>query len=410
MSAADYPQLLLSIDAALSTLERLSFWDDACLPQISGGRVWTLDMPLPGPETDAEANARLQAESDKAAKRKRRDEFIEQLQNHALAIEAFLFANRIVIDDKADVLFAAAVAHREPHRKGIRERKQAIADAVLWLKRLKNKAEAKQSTKSQNDPRAETATADPQKVLRSAMDLSAAIERRTTADKSRDTWDASEWEMVFADENEETLDDQIFKQIHGGRTRAEVATDNRRRPLTEAIDAADKIIRTLLAELIDAAVAWDMEAKANAFLKLRRPDCSKADYRDADDAAQFIAAKARQKIAEPKAPDNPAQAPAPVLNVPRETVVQKSIEPMQPAMQAKRTGEIQKLAFLSYAEALKRQPGLEKKTLRQVFEWLRRNRIDIDGAKYELPSNYETWEKYRRDGERAARGEPDRAE
>lgn len=60
-------------------------------------------------------------------------------------------------------------------------------------------------------------------------------------------------------------------------------------------------------------------------------------------------------------------------------------------------------AYLSFVSAIQENSRLAQRPLREVYDWIKENGIEIDGVPYVLP-NYDTWQKYRRTGERHASG------
>lgn len=60
-------------------------------------------------------------------------------------------------------------------------------------------------------------------------------------------------------------------------------------------------------------------------------------------------------------------------------------------------------AYLSFVSAIQENSHLAQRPLREVYDWIKENGIEIDGVPYVLP-NYDTWQKYRRTGERHASG------
>jgi hypothetical protein len=60
-------------------------------------------------------------------------------------------------------------------------------------------------------------------------------------------------------------------------------------------------------------------------------------------------------------------------------------------------------AYLSYVDALRENPELANKPLRKVHAWIKEHGVEIDGVIYDLPE-FGTWRKYRRAGERVAKG------
>ena len=64
------------------------------------------------------------------------------------------------------------------------------------------------------------------------------------------------------------------------------------------------------------------------------------------------------------------------------------------------TRDYERKAYLSCGEAIKQKPYLAGKPLRDVYAWLKRNGIEIDGRDYDLPDQ-PTWLRYRSAGERA---------
>ena len=60
-------------------------------------------------------------------------------------------------------------------------------------------------------------------------------------------------------------------------------------------------------------------------------------------------------------------------------------------------------AYLSFVEAIKQKPELASRPLREVYAWIKENGVEIDGAPYDLPSSFDTWQRYRSGGERKAK-------
>jgi len=64
--------------------------------------------------------------------------------------------------------------------------------------------------------------------------------------------------------------------------------------------------------------------------------------------------------------------------------------------------DYERKAYLSFVEAIRQNPSLARKKVREVYDWIREHGVTVDGSEYELKDRA-TWERYRRGGEKLAR-------
>jgi hypothetical protein len=60
-------------------------------------------------------------------------------------------------------------------------------------------------------------------------------------------------------------------------------------------------------------------------------------------------------------------------------------------------------AYLSFVLAIQEDRSLEDRPMRDIYGWICEHGVEIGGIRYRPPRSFDTWARYRRNGEKAAK-------